>query len=218
MPSIKDVAREAGVAISTVSRVLGESGYVSEEARARVLDAVATLGYRPNRVARSLRARSSRIIGLIVSDLQNPFFSRVSRAVENAALASDYQVFICNADEDPKKELRYLQAMMEEKVAGVIFSPSHPAGGAAIAKATNGLPLVAVDRRLSGVDVDTVVIDNTDVADRLTETLISGGYRRPPPSYQCSSTEPPARRQDSISPKPCLAKATSSSATARNSG
>ncbi|HEX9784449.1 MAG TPA: LacI family DNA-binding transcriptional regulator [Opitutaceae bacterium] len=178
MPSIKDVAREAGVAISTVSRVMGASGYVSAEARERVLAAVKKLGYQPNRVARSLRSQSSQVIGLIVADIQNPFFGQVSRAVENMAYAHDYSLFICNADEDAEKELRYFQAMAAEKVAGIILAPSRSRSEAIGEQVAAGLPVVAVDRRVAGVDVDTVLIDNVDAGDRITQCLVDGGYRK----------------------------------------
>jgi len=178
MPSIKDVAREAGVAISTVSRVLGESGYASAEARERVLAAIKKLDYHPNRAARSLRSRSSQVIGLIVADIQNPFFGQVSRAVENMAYAHDYSLFICNADEDPEKELRYFQAMVAENVAGIVLAPSRSQSGAIAERVAAGLPVVAVDRRVQGVDVDTVLIDNVDAGDRITQCLVDGGFRR----------------------------------------
>lgn len=103
MTSIKQVAAAAGVSTATVSRVLANKNNVSGEARARVDAAIAQLGYRPNLVARSLRSQRSSTIGLVVSDIRNPFFTAVGRAVEDAAYERGFRVVMCNTDEDPEK-------------------------------------------------------------------------------------------------------------------
>jgi LacI family fructose operon transcriptional repressor len=174
--SIKDVAERAGCSIATVSRVLAGKGYISAEARQKVEAAVKELGYRPNRVARSLRAQKSRVIGLVLSDIRNPFFSEISRAVERVAVRHGYSVLICNADEDPEKEAHYLRLMEEEKVAGILLSPTR-----ASAKSLDPAmypPLVLFDRKFPKALFDSVVIDNEDAARRLTKTLIDGGFRK----------------------------------------
>lgn len=174
--SIKDVAQRAGCSIATVSRVLAGKGYISDEARQKVEAAVAELGYRPNRVARSLRAQKSRVIGLILSDICNPFFSEISRAVERVAIRHGYSVLICNTDEDPQKEAHYLQLLEEEKVAGILLSPTR-----ASAKSLDPAllpPLVLFDRKFPTVHLDSVVIDNEEAALKLTRTLLDGGYRK----------------------------------------
>lgn len=176
--SIKDVAGKAGVSIATVSRVLSGKGYISGDAREKVDAAVKALGYRPNRVARSLRAKSSRVIGLILSDIRNPFFSEISRAVENVAVANGYSVLICNADEDPKKEARYLELMDEEKVAGVILSPTRAGLKKLADYRKHGPPVVLFDRKMPDLGIDSVVIDNHEAALKLTRALLDGGYRR----------------------------------------
>lgn len=124
MPSIKDVAKIAGVSTATVSRVLGDNARVTEETRQRVLDAVEQLNYRPNLIARSLRVQKSAKIGLVVSDIRNPFFTAIGRAVEDSAYDQGYSVLMCNTDENPEKEEMYLNLMHDENVAGVIFSPT----------------------------------------------------------------------------------------------
>jgi LacI family transcriptional regulator, fructose operon transcriptional repressor len=174
--SIKDVARQAGCSIATVSRVLAGKGYISAEARERVEAAVKELGYRPNRVARSLRVRKSRVIGLILSDICNPFFSEISRAVERVASKEGYNVLICNTDEDPQKEAHYLKLMDEEQVAGILLSPTR-----ASAKSLDPSllpPVVLFDRKFPQAVLDSVVIDNEKAALKLTRTLIDGGYRK----------------------------------------
>lgn len=124
MVSIKDVAEAAGVSTATVSRVLSNGLHVRPKVRERVMAEVERLGYRPNLVARSLRSQQSNTIGLIVSDIRNPFFTSVSRAVEDTAYEQGFSVFLCNTDENPEKEMIYLQLMRDEHVAGVIFSPT----------------------------------------------------------------------------------------------
>src|SRR5471030_2489058 len=104
MARIKDVALAAGVSTATVSRVLSGSGPVRKELREKVLETVATLGYRPNLAARRLRSSRTETIGLVVSDVRNPFFTNISRAVEDMAYQQGMRVILCNSDEDPKKE------------------------------------------------------------------------------------------------------------------
>lgn len=174
--SIKDVALRAGCSIATVSRVLAGKGYISDEARAKVEQAVKDLGYRPNQVARSLRARKSRVIGLVLSDIRNPFFSEISRAVEAVAFRHGYTVLMCNTDEDPKREVQFLKLMEEEKVAGILLSPTR---SHAKSLDPGSLPPMALfDRKVVGANLDTVVIDNEEASSKLTRTLLSGPYQK----------------------------------------
>lgn len=176
--SIREVAEKAGCSTATVSRVLSGTGYVSESAKESVLSAVAGLGYKPNRAARSLRSRRSSVIGLILSDIRNPFFSAISRAVEEVAMSAGYSTLICNTDENPDRERRYLNLMAEEKVAGVLLSPTRGnfAQLPALAKALP--PMVLIDRKPPRTSMDSVVIDNFEAALKLTDTLLRGGYKR----------------------------------------
>jgi len=176
--SIKNVAEKAGVSIATVSRVLAGKGYISADAREKVEAAVKELGYRPNRVARSLRAQRSKVIGLIISDIRNPFFSEISRAVETVAMKSGYSVLMCNTDEDPKKEARYLELMSEEKVAGILLSPTKTGVKHLQEYRKNSPPIVLFDRKLPDSGLDSVVIDNFDAAFKLATSLIEGGFQR----------------------------------------
>jgi DNA-binding LacI/PurR family transcriptional regulator len=176
--SIKDVARHAGVSSATVSRVLAEKPHVRPEVRRRVLEAVESLGYQPNRVARSLRVKRSKIIGLVISDIQNPFFTALARAVEDVAYAHGYAVFLCNADEDLDKERLYLELMRAEAVAGVVMSPTHETDNACAALVAAGVPIVAIDRRARNVEIDTVVADNVGAAFEAVSHLIADGYSR----------------------------------------
>ncbi len=179
MTGIKEVAEAAGVSTATVSRVLSNKPHVRPELREKVLEAVETLGYRPNLVARTLRSQRSNAIGLIVSDIRNPYFTAISRAVEDIAYDQGYQVVFCNSDEDPEKEASYLQLMLDQNIAGVIFSPTRT-----VSENIDTLrfhsPMVIVDRTVqpNGFEVDVVRIDNVDAGYRLTKHLIGNGYRK----------------------------------------
>ncbi|WPJ94130.1 LacI family DNA-binding transcriptional regulator [Coraliomargarita algicola] len=177
MASIKDVAREAGVSTATVSRMMANKGYISDKARAKVEAAVKKLGYRPNRAAQQLRDPGSRILALIVSDIQNPFFGELCRSVETFAQKRGFCVFVCNTDEDPQKEIHYLELVAQEQVAGVIISPSTQGLKPLKALQKQGIPAVLVDRQV-GTDFDAVLSDNKEAAYRLTQRILQGGYRR----------------------------------------
>lgn len=142
---IKDVAEAAGVSVATVSRVLSNSGPVRDTVRRRVLEVIERLDYRPNAAARRLRSGDTATIGLIVSDVRNPFFTEVSRAVEDAAYAQGMRVILCNTDESPEKEAMYLRLMESERVTGVIYSPTYDAARRFDARA-HAFPVVMIDR------------------------------------------------------------------------
>ncbi len=176
--SIKDVANLAGVSSATVSRVLAQKPYTSEIVRRRVLKAVKELGYQPSRVARSLRVRSSQIIGLIIPDIQNPFFTSLVRAIEDQAYAHKYTVFLCNSDENSHKEALYIDLMLAERVAGVIVTPTRETGGSLKKLLEMNIPVVAVDRRIKDADIDQVVLDNVAASHDLVTHLVQQGHRR----------------------------------------
>ncbi len=195
MVNIKDVADAAEVSTATVSRVLANKPNVRPEVKKRVLETVRALGYRPNRVARSLRSNKSSILGLIVSDIENPFFQQVSRAVEDAALGKGYSVVLCNADENPEKEMMYLQLLCDENAAGVILSPTRQTTENYSALAALNLPMVVIDRRIRGGGFDSVVTDNVLSADRVVSHLIAQGHRRIGGIFGAESTTGRERRE-----------------------
>ncbi|QEL55802.1 LacI family DNA-binding transcriptional regulator [Chromobacterium paludis] len=174
--SIKDVARLAGVSVATVSRALGD-GPVSPALRAKVEAAIAQSGYRPNLSARRLRSQHTQTIGLIVSDIRNPFFTAVSRAVEDVAYRAGMRVILCNTDENPDKEAMYLRLMQEERVSGVIFAATRATADSLDAAAL-GFPVVLIDRAGAAASCDAVLLDNRRAAAQLVEHLLAAGYRR----------------------------------------
>jgi DNA-binding LacI/PurR family transcriptional regulator len=180
MATIEDVAKRAGVSIATVSRVMNSSPGVGEDTRKRVEEAMAALDYRPNQAARSLRSNRSRIIGLLISDIQNPFFAGLIRGVEDQALRHEYSLILCNTNESPQREQQYLDVLYMERVAGVILVPTREHVGDETRKRfrERGVPIVAVDRRVKDRDIDAVITDNVRGAYDAVTHLIANGYRR----------------------------------------
>ncbi len=173
---IKDVARVAGVSAATVSRVLS-NGPVSADLREKVEAAVKATGYRPNLSARRLRSQHSRTIGLIVSDIRNPFFTTLSRAVEDAAYRADMRVVLCNTDESPAREAMYLRLMQEERITGLIYAPTRVTAEK-LDRMSFDFPVVLVDRSGTPGLHDAVVIDNAGAAAMLVDHLVERGHRR----------------------------------------
>ena len=176
--TIFDVARQAGVSTSTVSRVMNGNSRVDPELASRVARAARELNYRPNKTARGLRLRQNRVWALAISDIRTgPFFADVVRGVEDGAHEAGYAMFLCNADEDPSKETSYLDLAVAENVAGVILTPSGPDTDLS-PLADAGIHVVLADRKLPGHKADTVVTDNQGGAMQAVEHLMQGGYRR----------------------------------------
>ena len=176
--SIREVARLAEVSPATVSRVLNGSSAVSPERRKRILDVVDRLGYRPNRLARNLRRQQADMIGVVVSDIENPHFSEAVRVVEDAAYRAGYRVLLCNTDETPAKQRSYLEMLAGERVLAAIVSPADAVGSGVDALLSLGIPVVAFDRVIDDPRTDAVTCDNVAGLRRLTEHLLWLGYRR----------------------------------------
>jgi LacI family transcriptional regulator len=172
--TINDVAARAGVSTATVSRALNGKSTVDPALVARVLEAAQALGYQPNGPARNLRRQEAAVLALIISDVENQFFTAIARGVEDIAARAGYSVVLCNSDESAEKERRYVEVAIQERVAGVIVSPT---GDAARALIERGTPVVAVDRPLPDGG-DTVLVDTRLAAREATAYLISQGYQR----------------------------------------
>ena len=178
MSSIKDVAEQAGVSVATVSRVFSNRPHVRAEVREHVLGVAALLGYRPSRIARNLRKQSTNIIGLLVSDVRNPFFVEIARAIEDVANSHQMSVFLCNTDENPEKEQTYLHTLIDELVAGIILVPTQEKVENFGFLLQSGIPIVITDRRIEGAAIDSVVSDNLQSAYQITSHLIKQGHER----------------------------------------
>lgn len=176
MSTIYDVAALAGVSPATVSRVLNGIAVSPEKAQS-VREAAESLSFTPNRTARSLRKQHSELIALVIPDIENPFFTSIARGVEDVAQAAGFSVVLCNTDDDPEKEARYLRIAVSENMAGVILAT---AGGDAdlTSLVERGRPIIAVDRQPKGFDVDSVLLDSVAGGRDATWALYGQGYTR----------------------------------------
>jgi LacI family transcriptional regulator len=179
MSTLKEVAARAGVSFTTVSHVVNRTRPVSDKARLSVERAIAELGYRPSAVARALKTSQTRILGVIVPNITNPFFSELMRGIEDACERNDYAVFLCNGDDDWERQGRSLETLLERRVDGVLLAT--PTGApAALARhlATARVQTVLVDRDVPGLAADRVRIDHVGGARRAVEHLLGLGHRR----------------------------------------
>jgi DNA-binding LacI/PurR family transcriptional regulator len=176
--TIKDVAKRAGVAISTVSAVLNRSAPVSDETIARVEEAVAAIGYTPHGGAQSLRSGRSRLIGLVVPNVANPHFAAVAREVENVCLSAGYTAVVYSTGQDAERESQVLKMMRVQRVAGLIVIPtrSDAEHGAALINKIH-VPTVLLDMYVDGLPYDVIKTDNVEAGRLATEYLLSLGHR-----------------------------------------
>jgi LacI family transcriptional regulator, galactose operon repressor len=175
--SIKDVAALARVSVGTVSNVLNRPDRVGSETRLRVEAAISELGFVRNEVARHLRAGGSRMIGYLVLDAANPFFTDVARGVEESARADGLVVFLCNSDNSEQREREYLDLLLEQRVRGVLITPVEPESERLLALPRLGLPVVLVDRKW-GDGWCSVSVDD-EVGGHLAAThLVESGHQR----------------------------------------
>jgi LacI family transcriptional regulator len=166
------------VSVGTVSNVLNRPDAVSASTRDRVLAAIADLGFLRNESARHLRAGRSRTIGLVVLDIANPFFTDVARGVEDVANAQGLAVILCNSDDRPEKEAAYLDVLAEQRVQGVLITPTAELSPNVDSLRRRGVPVVLVDRRASGPDQCAVAVDDVLGGRLAAEHLLERGHRR----------------------------------------
>jgi DNA-binding LacI/PurR family transcriptional regulator len=175
---LEDVARYARVSAATVSRVLAGKSNGRKDVKQRVMEAVELLDYEPNRMAQSLRLQRSHLVGLVISDIQNPFFTTVIRATEDALSQAGFAVLLFNTDDNPEKEAGYLNFLKAEKVAGVILSPTEGAMQSVPALLRAKIPVVAIDRTLTGLEIDSVTTNNREASYDLVKGLLRDGHTR----------------------------------------
>jgi LacI family transcriptional regulator len=178
MPTIHDVARLAGVAPITVSRVINHSGYISRETRERVETAIAELGYVPNTLARSLRLKRTHTLALVLTDITNPFFTQVARGVEDVASDAGFTVIYCNTDESEDEEIKYLNVLLQKQVDGILMVPAQSSSKSVGLIQDQGSVVVVIDRRLVNVKADVVRCNSEDGAYQLVRHLQHLGHQR----------------------------------------
>ncbi len=178
--TILDIAAAANVSTATVSRVLNASGKVRESTAKRVLKVAEKMNYQPSRVARRMRAKSvnSLIIGLIIPDMYNPFFSELSRAVEDVAYKYRHVTFVCNTDEDIQKEKFYINSMIAEKVSGLIIAPTNGDKPHMELLIDKKFPVVTIDRKTGFSDLDSCTVDSEYGAYMGVKLLVDLGHNR----------------------------------------
>lgn len=175
---MRDVAERARVSVSTISHVLNNTRHVSTETRERVLAAVEDLGYQQNLVARGLKTQKTFTIGLLISDIKNPFFTSVVRGVEDVALRRGYHVFLCNTDEDPDREDEYITELAKKGVDGLIVASAASRHNHARRLRVENITFVFMDREIEGIEADAVRVDNRLGMKLIAEHLVDLGHSR----------------------------------------
>jgi LacI family transcriptional regulator/LacI family repressor for deo operon, udp, cdd, tsx, nupC, and nupG len=177
---MNDVAHRAGVSIATVSRVINGSLNLNPETKAKVVKAIKEMNYQPNRVAKRLRSRGNpgKLIGILIPDIQNPFYVDVLRGVEEVSLQNNYALIMCNFGQDEKKEKLYLDILRSEAVDGLLTAPTRVDDPEVTKLLKAGMPIVCVDRGLKNADVDVVMVNNQKGAFEAVDHLAKSGYKR----------------------------------------
>jgi LacI family transcriptional regulator len=178
-PTLRQVAALSGVSLKTASRVMNGEQYVSEATAAKVQAAAAQLGFRVNAIARDLRAGArSSLVGLIIGDLANPFYSRIARGVERRLRTDGLQLITASSDEDPALEQTLVSEMLERRVSAMLIVTSAADHGYLDAERRLGLPLVFLDRPPEDIVADTIVLDNVGGVRQAVEHLLQQRHRR----------------------------------------
>ena len=176
--TIRDVARRAGVSTATVSRVLSGASASRPETIRRVIEAADELRWRPSRVARSLKTRSTRTLGLLLTDLSNPFYPELVRGVENAAREIDYGVVLCNGDDDPEREAAYLEMLLERRVDGIVVAASRITERHGRWLAAAPIPIVVLNSEPRTSGIPAALSDNAAGGRLAAEHVLRLGHRR----------------------------------------
>ena len=158
--SMKDVALAAGVSLGTVSNVLNRPEIVAEVTRTRVQKVIKELGFVVNASAQTLRAGRTKVLGLVVPDIGNPFFTEVAKGVDDAAFADGYSVILCNTNEDSVKEDRYLDLLVSQRVAGILSTPARESHAAMSRLTDRDVAITLLDRSSIGLDACSVAVDD----------------------------------------------------------
>jgi len=179
-PTMRDVARHAGVSLKTVSRVVNGEGGVRPDTTERVNEAISALGFRRNDIARALRGgKRTRTLGLVIKDVANPFYSQIARGVEEVARTHDLLVISGCSDEDPARERHLIRSLCERRVDGLLVVPSGSAHRYLIPEISMGTPAVFIDRPPEeALEADVVLLDNVGGARAAVAHLVGHGHRR----------------------------------------
>ena len=179
--TIKDIAEKSGVSLATVSRVLNNSGYVKQETREIIEKTISELNYTPSAVARSLSKSETNTIGVVVPDINNPFFGEVIKGIATIADNENLNIILCDTDEDINKEYKSLEMLKQQRIEGIIITPTSDNnqfnGEYLSALESLGIPVVLIDRDVKYSNFDGVFLDNVNGAYEATEALIKEGHK-----------------------------------------
>ena len=178
MATVSDVAAKAGVSVSTAARVLSGRGYAADDTRRLVMEAARDLGYVPNQIARSLRTRRTNLIGLLIGDVENSFYSVIAKNVESVAKEAGYHVVLCNSDDDVDNEREYLQLLEGMQVDAVIVTPTSKNRRHLTRLLEADLVIVQMDRRVHDLAADAILVDNEAGAASAVTHLVEAGHER----------------------------------------
>lgn len=176
--TIRDVAKEVNLSVTTVSRVLNNKPDVSEETKKRVEKAIKKLGYNPNRIARGLVLKKTNSIGLVIPDINNPFFPEIIKGVERTAKNLGYSLILCNTDNDKKEEEESISLLKSKQVDGIILSLSLENKEVLKELEEQKFPVVQIDRSVKESNYPAITIDNERSAYIATEYLIKNGHTK----------------------------------------
>ena len=177
-PTIIDVANAAGVGRSTASRVMNGQAGVKAATREKVLEAAESLGYSPNPLAQGMLSGRTHTLGVVLADVENPFFAQATRAITDTARGLGYDIILANTDEHLEREQAAVQLMLDKRVDGIVVSPTSSLQLDHLRRALQTTPVVLIDRKAPALGVDTVVIDNYTAAFKATQLLTSLGHTR----------------------------------------
>jgi LacI family kdg operon repressor len=178
--TINDVAKLAGVSKTTVSRYIGRHyDSLAEKTRKKIEEAIDTLGYRPNVMAMGLKGNKSRIIGMVIADITNPFSTEMLRGAETICKKNDYSLIVCNTDNDPVEELDYIFMLQAHRIDGLIINTTGKNNEFLYKLAADDeIPVVLVDRKIPELDFDTISVDNKEGTSEIVNFLLEKGYER----------------------------------------
>ncbi len=176
--TIYDVAREAGVSMATVSRVVNNNPNVKPQTRKKVFEAIERLGYRPNAVARGLASKKTTTVGVVIPDISNAIFAEVARGIEDIANMYHYNIILCNADKRKEKEIRVINTLLEKQVDGLLFMGGVVTDEHMQAFQTSTVPIVLCGTNVEGNTMAAVDIDHQQAAHDAVKLLIDKGHRR----------------------------------------
>lgn len=176
--SIKDIARIAGVSVATVSYVLNkkEGSRISEATRKKICEIAETINYTPNKIAKSLKTNRSKLLGLILADISNDFYSAIARCIEDEAMKLGYTLLIGSSDEDPEKFKKLTELFSEQQVDGMIVAPVVNSDDAINRLIKEKYPIVTIDRYLKNINIPGVMIDNTRISESVGNYLAGKNF------------------------------------------